>query len=247
MTDDFASDSQVRVTLRIPGPWTSPETFMFRLPQGCRIEGETLTLPSGLEFEISVLEADDEFPSVFASSCNKVPSKDEQRRIENYRVNVCITRLGGSLEAARQLMQGASAIIAAGGAGVFIDNCGLAHGATDWKALHDSLDRGGIYWAFVTTARTDSELWSVGMQILGFRDAVIPFCGDQDFTFRTLHSFLGYTAFSGKVVADGEIVTDPVLPTIRAIQVPYDRFPAGSPVYNPFGQWRLVPVDTQVN
>jgi hypothetical protein len=123
----------------------------------------------------------------------------------------------------KQLMAGAAAVVAAGGAGVFIDNSGLAHGATDWRTLFHSADDGGVYWAFVSTVRGDNEFYSVGMQILGFRDAVIPQLANQEHTYQALHSFLGYSAFSGATIRDGEVVTDPVLPALRIRPQPHDR------------------------
>ena len=235
------------VTLRIPGGWCSREDFLERLPHGCHLTPESLTLPDGVEFELNALAADDEFPSVFAGSCSKLPTEAEREQIENYKVNVCLSGRGGSIAAAKQLLAGGAAVLAAGGAGVFIDNCGLSHGATDWLALQDSADNGGVYWAFVSTARSDGLLYSVGMQVLGFRDAILPLTADKDYAYRALHSFLGYSAFSGVSIQDGDVVGDTVLPTFRAHQEPHDRFPATAPMYNPYGQWRLVPLDTQQN
>jgi hypothetical protein len=171
----------------------------------------------------------------------------EQEQIENYQVNVCLTRRSGSIAAAKQLMAGAAAILQAGAAGVFVDNSGIAHGATDWFTLFNSADNGGVYWAFISTVRAEHEIHSLGMHILGFRDAAIPATGDQEFDYRTLHSFLGYTAFSGAKLEEGEMVGDAVLPTFRVYSQPHDRFPADVPMFNPYGEWRLEPVDVQQN
>ncbi|MEX2169252.1 MAG: hypothetical protein WD851_08070 [Pirellulales bacterium] len=238
---------QIEVSLRIPGGWAEPREFVQQLPRGCRCTPEALVLTDGSEFELNVLPADEEFPRIFAGSCPKLPTESEREQIEDYKVNVCLTGRGGSIEAARQLMSAAAAVLAAGGAGVFVDNSGIAHGATDWLTLLDSAETGGVYWAFVSAVHSDDELYSVGMQILGFRDAIIPLTGHKDYDFRTLHSFLGYTAFSGKRVEHGEIIGDPVLPTFRACAEPHDRVPADAPMFNPYGQWRLVPVDGQRN
>lgn len=235
------------VTLRIPGCWSGPEEFLKRLPSGCRFSEDRFTLSDGTEFDLTALEADDKFPGVFASSCLKLPTEEERRQIENYRLNLCLTGRCGSIEAARQLMAAGAAILAAGGAGVFVDNSAVAHGATDWLALHDGADNGGVYWAFVGTARSEDKLYSVGMQILGFRDAIVPRTGNEDYDYRALHSFLGYAAFSGESIHDGDVVGDAVLPTFRAQQQPHDRFPKGAPMFNPYGQWRLVPLDAQQN
>jgi hypothetical protein len=236
------------VTLRIPGAWKGPEDFFRRLPRGYRCDENSIMLADGSKFELNALPADEEFPRIFAGSCPKLPTDRERDAIENYSVNICLTGRGGSIEAAKQLMAAGAAVLAAGGMGVFVDNSGIAHGATDWMALHDSADDGGVYWAYVLAARTDNgEMYSVGMHILGFADAIIPATGNHEYDARTLHSFLGYTAFSGARIDDGEVVGDVVLPTFRAYRHSDDRFTPDTPMFNPYGRWQLVPLDEERN
>jgi hypothetical protein len=237
----------VEVTMRIPGVWCGPKEFAEGLPDGCHCTERGLVLADGTEYELNVVPADEEFAGIFAGSCPKLPTEDERERIENYKVNICVTGRGGSLDAARGLMEAAAAVMAAGGAGVFIDNCGLAHGATNWVELLEHADEGGLFWAFVSTVRSDEELYSVGMHILGCRDAVIPATGNNDYDCRSLHSFLGYAAFSGAAIEDGDIVRDAVLPTYHAFTGPDDRLPDSAPMHNPYGRWRLVPYDEARN
>jgi hypothetical protein len=246
-TNDSRQTTDIEVTLRIPGTWSRPEEFYEGLPRGCRCTKEGLVLLDGSEFELHVLPADEEFPGIFAGSCPKLPTESERERIENFKVNICLTGPGGSIEAAKRLMAGAAAVLAAGGAGVFVDNSGIAHGATDWLTLLNSADDGGVYWAFVLAARSEEDVYSMGMHVLGFRDAIIPSTGNEEYDSRTLHSFLGYTAFSGAVLKDGEIVGDAVLPTFSAHMQPDDRVPEGAPMFNPYGRWRLVPLDGERN
>jgi hypothetical protein len=130
---------------------------------------------------------------------------------------------------------------------VFVDNSGIAHGATDWHALLDGASDGGAYWAFVSAVRSEDVIYSLGMHILGLRDAIIPSTGNAEYDARTLHSFLGYTAFSGATIQDGEMLGDAVLPTFRAYAQPDDRVPAEAPMFNPYGRWRLEPIDPQRN
>src|SRR3989304_916405 len=235
------------VTLRIPGTWSGPEELIERLPRGCSATAEALVLVDGSTFELHALRADEEFPRIFAGSCPKLPTEDERERIETYQVNLCLTGRGGSIAAARQLMAAAAAVLVAGGAGVFVDNSGIAHGATDWLALLDDADDGGVYWAFVNTVQTDEELYSVGMHVLGFRDAVIPAAGNEEYDCRALHSFLGYTALSGVTLEDGDVVGDTGLPTYPVHAQADARFSADTPMFNRYGRWRLVPVDEERN
>jgi hypothetical protein len=233
--------------MRIPGGWSEPRELIEQLPPGCRCTLDALILADGSEFELNPLDADEQFAEIFASGCPKLPTDDERERIENYKVNICLTGAGGSIAAAKQLMEAAAAVLSAGAAGVFVDNSGIAHGATDWLTLLSDAENGGVYWAFVNAVRSEDELNSIGMHVLGVRDAIIPLTGHDEYDFRTLHSFLGFTAFSGNVVTDGDTIGDPVLPTFRAQAEPHDRVPENAPMFNPYGQWRLVPVDGQLN
>jgi hypothetical protein len=204
-------------------------------------------LPDGVEFQLSVLPADDEFPEIFAGACPKLPTEGEREQIENYKVNICLTGDGGSISAAKRIMEGAAAVLSAGGAGVFVDNSGISHGATDWLTLFDSADDGGVYWAFVSAVRSEDEVYSMGMHILGLRDAIIPSTGNSEYDSRTLHSFLGYSAFSGATLRDGEVVGDAVLPTFCVRSQPDDRCERDAPMFNPYGRWRLERIEVERN
>ena len=94
---------------------------MERLPTGCRLTPETLTLPDNMEIEFGAIAADKHFPGIFRSSCRNPPTDDELAAVNAYTVNVFLKGPGGSLEAARTMMHAGAAMIQAGGAGVFID------------------------------------------------------------------------------------------------------------------------------
>ena len=239
MVNRIATEPHIEVTLRIPGTWENAGELLERLPEGFQLNHDTLVTPDGSRFEFNPLPADEQFPQIFAGSCPKLPTAWERDQIENYKVNVCLTGPGGSLEAARELMVAANAMIVAGAAGVFVDNSGIAHGASDWTTLTEDRQEGGVYWAFVSTIGSGDEVYSIGMHILGYRDAVIPRTDDEEFDYRTLHSFLGYSYRSGMPIKDGDLLGDPVLPTFRAYREPHDRMPSDAPMFNPFGQWRL--------
>jgi hypothetical protein len=245
LNDDELSVPEV--TLRVPGTWSRPDEFYERLPRGCRCNETGLVLADGTEFELHVLPADEEFPKIFAGSCPKTPTESECEQIENFKVNICLTGPGGSIEAAKKIMEAGAALITAGGAGVFVDNSGIAHGGNDWLQLQENADDGGVYWAFVIAARAEEEVYSIGMHILGFRDAIIPATGNHEYDSRTLHSFLGFTAFSGAKLQDGEVVGDMVLPTFRVHEQADDRFPVDAPMFNPRGRWRLERMSSERN
>src|SRR5437868_1490086 len=124
----------ITITLRIPGQWSHPRELVERLPDGCRLTAETFTLPDATQLEWSAMQADDQLAGIFRSSCRQPATEEELATVDGYTVNVCLSGPGGSLAAARTMMQAGAAIVRAGGAGVFIDNSALAHGGQGWLA-----------------------------------------------------------------------------------------------------------------
>src|SRR5687768_15266729 len=118
----------VIVDLRIPGTWSHPQELLERLPEGYRLTPQSLILPDETRIDAGFLDADDQFAEIFRVSCRRPPADEELAAVDGYTVNVTLSGPGGSLEAARTMMQAAAVIIQAGGAGVFNDNSGLAHG-----------------------------------------------------------------------------------------------------------------------
>src|SRR5947208_6813980 len=128
----------IEIAVRIPGKWAHPRELIQRLPVGCRLTAEALILPDTTQVEFGALAPDDQFAQIFRSSCRQPATQDELATVDGYSVNVCLSGPGGSMRAARTMMQAAAAVVRAGGAGVFIDNGAIAHGGQNWLALtHD--------------------------------------------------------------------------------------------------------------
>src|SRR5262245_36317129 len=129
------SGAPVTIALRIPGKWSHPRELIQRLPEGCRLTAEALILPDATRVAFGAVAPDDQFAEIFRSSCRQPATEDELATVDGYRVNVVLSGPGGSMQAARTMMQAGAAVERAGGAGVFIDNCALAHGERDWLAM----------------------------------------------------------------------------------------------------------------
>jgi len=124
----------VEIVFRIPGKWSHPRELIQRLPDGYRLTAEGLILPDSTEVGFGAMAPDDQFAQIFRSSCRQPATEDELATVDGYSVNVGLTGPGGSMQAARRMMQAAAAVVRAGGAGVFIDNCALAHGGSiGWR------------------------------------------------------------------------------------------------------------------
>jgi hypothetical protein len=233
--------AQVTVDLRIPGQWSGPRELIERLPAGCRFTPETLVLPDKTQIEFGAVPADEQFAGIFRSSCRKPPTADELATVDNYTVNVLLSGPGGSPEAARKLMQAGAAIVRAGGAGVFIDNCGLAHGGQNWLEMAEDGGPDALSFAFVSIVRGDEEVWTMGMHVLGLRDVVMKRTDIEDEGFDIVE-VIRYLARGDKPVGDGHVLADLNGPRFQAFAQDSPDDLAGSPMHNPFGRLKLVSV-----
>jgi hypothetical protein len=231
----------VTVALRIPGQWTHPRELIARLPADHRLSPEALTLPDATQIEFGAMQADNQFAQIFRSSCRQPPTDDELARVDGYTVNAFLSGPGGSLQAARTMMQAAAALVRAGGAGVFIDNSALAHGGNDWLAMTDDGSPDALSFAFVAIVRGNADVWTMGMHVLGLRDIVMKRADVEEGGFDIVE-VIRYLSRGEKPVENGHIIADLGGPRFQAFTQDAPRELAGSPMHNPFGRVKLVSV-----
>jgi hypothetical protein len=233
------SAAPVTIALRIPGLWSHPRQLMERLPDGYRLTGDALVLPDGTEIGFGAAPADDQFAQIFRSSCRQPATDEELATVNRYTVNVFLSGPSGSLDAARTMMQAAAAVIQAGGAGVFIDNSGLAHGGQDWCDLTADGGSDALSFAFVTIVGGQQDVWTMGMHVLGLRDIVMKRVDVEQGGFDIV-DVIRYLAHGDKPMEDGHIIADLEGPRFQAFAMDSDGKLAGGPMHNPFGRLKLV-------
>ena len=235
-----ATNASVTTTLRIPGAWTHPRELLDHIPEGFRLTDRTLVLPDGTEIELTLIPRDEQFAEIFKSSCRRPATDEELAILSRYTVNIFLIGPGGSLDAARAMMQAGAAIVRTGGAGVFIDNSALAHGGGDWIEMADEGSSDALSFAFVAIVRGPRELWTMGMHVLGFPDLVMPRAdGDRE----TIVEVIRYVAAGKKPIDDGHLLADGRgVPRFRVAAAPDDERSAPIAMKNPFGRLRLTSV-----
>ena len=232
-----STNDSVRTTLRIPGDWSHPRELLARLPAGFKLTAESLLLPDGKAIEFVPISPDAHFAEVFKSACRRPATDEELAIVGRYTANVALCGPGGSLDAARTMMQAGAAIVRAGAAGVFIDNSALAHGGEDWIAMADDGSPDALSFAFVCIVSGGPEIGTVGMHVLGFPDLVMRRAeGDAE----TIVEVVRYVLAGGKAIGDGHVLADGRgLPRFRVATTSGDERTAGSSMHNPFGRLRL--------
>lgn len=234
-----ASAHPVTVALRIPGQWSHPRELVQRLPEGYRLTPEALILPDSTSIEFGAAAADGQFAGIFRSSCRRQPTDEELAKVDGYTVNAFLSGPGGSMEAARTMMQAGAALVRAGGAGVFIDNCTLAHGGQDWLAMTEDGDSDALSFAFAAIVRGRTEVWTMGMHVLGLRDIVMKRDDIEKHGFDIIE-MIRYLARNEKPIDNGHIIADLNGPRFQVFTQESVEGQAGSPMHNPFGRLKLV-------
>lgn len=229
----------VEVALRIPGKWASPAELIRSLPKGYRFTPDSLILPGGTEIEFGAMDADDQFAEIFRNSCREPATDEEQAIVNHHAVNVVLSGPGGSLDAARTMMEAGSAIVRAGAAGVFIDNSGLAHGGKNWIEMAEDGSPDALSFAFVAIIRGKTDVWTMGMHVLGFRDIVMK-RSDIEVGGFDIVEVIRYVCRSEKPVEEGHIIADLDGPRFQCAFEESARELARSPMHNPFGRLRLM-------
>lgn len=231
--------ARVEVALRIPGTWSHPQELLRGLPSGFRCSAEGLVLPDATRVELDVTKADDQFAGIFRSACRSPATDDELATVDGYTVNVLLRGLGGTVQAVRTMMQAAAAIVRAGGAGVFIDNSALAHGGQKWLELTEDGGPDALSFAFVAIVRGRTDVWTMGMHVLGLRDVVMKRAEVESGGYDIIE-VVRYLSRGDNPVEDGHLLGDLNGPRFHAIAEDGGQAPVGSPLHNPFGRLRLV-------
>jgi hypothetical protein len=229
----------ITIDLRIPGKWSHPRELIERLPAGFRLTPEALVLPDTTRVDFGAMRADDQFGPIFRSSCRQPATEAELATVDHYTVNVLLSGPGGSLQAARTMMQAAAAVVRAGGAGVFIDNSTLAHGGRNWVEMTEDGGPDALSFAFVAIVRGESEVWTMGMHVLGLREVVMKRTDVEEGGFDIIE-VIRYLSSSEKPIDDGHVLADLNGPRLQAFVQDSPASLVGSPMHNPFGRLKLV-------
>jgi hypothetical protein len=182
---------------------------------------------------------DDQFARIFRSSCRQPALADELATVAGYTVNVVLSGPGGSLQAARTMMQAGAAVVRAGGAGVFIDNSALAHGGRHWLEMTEDGGPDALSFAFVAIIRGQAEVWTMGMHVLGLRDLVMK-RADVEVEGFDIIEVIRYLSRGEKPIGDGHVIADLSGPRFQTFTQDSPAELAGSPMHNPFGRLKLV-------
>jgi hypothetical protein len=142
------------------------------------------------------------------------------------------------MESASAMMRSALPLLQAGGAGVFIDNSALSFGASDWSKMAEFCDADALTFGLVNIIRGDRDVYTIGMQVLGQPDLIMPIKSAGDGGSLIIDLMLK-TATCGQSFEEGQKMELPNGQSFRVCKIPDEDFPARSPMHNPWGRLQL--------
>lgn len=114
----------------------------------------------------------------------------------------------------------------AGGAGVFIDNCGLAHGGQDWIEMTEDGAEDAVSFAFVNIVAGEQEARTVGMHVMGYPEIVMS-RRDLDPEGDAFIEVIRYVCECEEPIGDGHVICDLDGPRFHVAAIGGDQRTAG--------------------
>jgi hypothetical protein len=142
------------------------------------------------------------------------------------------------MAAALTMMQAGGAIVRAGGAGVFIDNSGLAHGGGDWLQMTEDGTWDAVSFAFVNVVRAKREMRTVGMHVIGRPDIVLQ-NSDIDDEGQVIMDVIHCLCRGDKPIGPSQVLACASGSRFRVLATESDPWIIARPMCNPFG-WLML-------
>lgn len=236
------------INLCIPGPWQNRSELVQSIAAsdtGYLFAGSVLLeTETGFACELVLQEADPVLPQAFAAAGPHWAASEAMAAIDEHASVVYLLGPGGSREAAESMMRAGAALIEAGGLGVKVESTGIAHGPAYWTAMCDALPELSAHRALVVYV-TGADVYSCGMHNFGLPDAMTS-ATDKAAAADMLRTFTRYLLERAPQMEDGHTfsVSDGA-PVYRVLKVAAVDYGADSLFNNPYGAWRLEPVQAQ--
>jgi hypothetical protein len=124
---------------------------------------------------------------------------------------------------------------------VFIDNSGLAHGGQNWIDMAEAGGPDALSFAFTAIVRGKSDVWTMGLHVLGLPDVVMKRSDVETGGFDIVE-VIRYLARGDKPISHGHVLADLDGPRFQAFREDSPAALARSPMHNPFGRLRMVSI-----
>ena len=236
------------LVLCILGPWRNYAELVQDIAAsetGHQLTGSALLdTEGGFACDLLYEGADPALPAAFVKAGPHWAASEAMAAIAEHACVVYLAGRGGSREAAESMMRAAAALVEAGGLGVKVESTGIAHGPAYWTAMCDALPELSAHRALVVYV-TGADVYSCGMHNFGLPDAMTT-ATDKAAAADMLRTFTRYLLERAPQMEDGHTFSiSEGAPVYRVLKVPAVDYGADSLFNNPYGAWRLEPVQAQ--
>jgi hypothetical protein len=205
--------------------------------------GVMLNLATQEGFQVDLGPTDPRVTEAFKLLSRRVLTKADMKRISEHTFMLYLIGPGGSVEAARSIMQAAAGLLNAGGDALKVETAGVVHRSKQWLRLAEDGSPQALFQAFVTlVGDTEGTIYTVGMHNLGLPDGIIS-GEDPTLAASLLQGLALYQLLSDRRLAPGHsfgLTPETAHHTLElgpSFHEENDRF-----YHNPYGMWRLQPV-----
>ena len=236
------------LVLCIPGPWRDRAELADSIANsetGYLLLGGVLRDTSdGFACDLLFEGPDPALPAAFAKAGPHWAASGAMAAVADHDCVVYLVGKGGSRDAAEAMMRAAGALVEAGGLGVKVESTGIAHGPAYWLEMCFGLDQLTAHRALVVYV-TGVDVYSCGMHNFGLPDAMTT-AVDKATAADMLRTFTRYLLERAPVFEDGHTFSVSAgAPVYRVLKVPPVDYGADSLFNNPYGAWRLDPVQQE--
>ncbi|MET3373372.1 hypothetical protein ABIC89_002434 [Variovorax boronicumulans] len=235
--------------LCIPGPWIERADLTRQLVQsntGYLFAGMLLMdTKTNISCELQMEPRDERMSGAFKAAGPHWSHTDEMKQINDHASVIYLVGHGGSQTNFAPLMHAARALLDAGGHGIKVESTGLAHSPKTWRRLCDDLHLFSAHEACVVYI-TGADVYSCGMHNLGLKDVVVAADAAED-PAELLRAFTRYVFAEQPDIRPGQtfsVAAD--APVFRIVEDAGVEYEPSSLFKNPYGFWRLEPVDLRL-
>lgn len=228
--------------LCIPGPWADRSELVERIvraSEGYLFAGNVMMhLETKNKVELQFEGADPRMVAAFASAGQHWAATEAMGRIATHASVVYIIGECGGLANAERLMLAGEGVLKAGGLGVKVESCGLAHSPSRWVEFVADRHLFSAHDAYVVYVRS-SQVYSCGMHHFGLPEAMVD-QSDADDPAELLRVFTRYMLSEAPTIVPGQtFATSADAPVYRIVPGRAIDYAPDSLFHNPYGTWRL--------
>ncbi len=228
----------------IPGKWDSPyETLSSAVGQHCDWEWNAqscsfLNREHNEVVRVEMYAHNANLWEAYHYAGRQTISETELIELRNHTNTIYLIAKGGSLKRLDLIFQLSNIILDQGGLALKVETAGKAFNALNWQLLAQSENPLKYFDAFTRLEEDDIDLYTVGMQNLGFKDMSVV-KSDRSSKVTLIESFVFYQILESPKIEEGDYFCAFKNAPVYQLYHEPSMFEKDDLLHNPWGMWRL--------